>query len=256
MAEKIKAICGKCGADLSTGTDLSSAEDSPCPECGCRMRNVHITVKDTCSATDYLSTTGRKEGRAVGFRESERQGRVASADENDDGLFSYTLTGTSPQGEEDTLPTCRILIQTLNAAGATWCDLAKPKNAGVVDCTAVNRANRKEELNIQVVRAITDGQLWEKLARDGKIRESDVDKNALLELIKDSINKKARMIPCTIRRSIVLALDATRLPALTLDSVVSQCRDVLGPWIVSLGFQSVWLVGPTPDLTWQLDTQT
>lgn len=252
-----KAFCGVCGEDLSETTDLSLPEQSPCPRCGSRTRKVHIAVEDTLSVslTEYMCATGRKEGRIVAFRESERQGRRATADEKDDGSLTFSLTGTSPQGEEDTLSTCRILVRALNAAGAAWGEPTEPDEAGVADCIAVNRVNCREQLSIQVVRAVVEGTMWAKLSRERSIHEIEVAKDDVIAFIKSSINKKAsdRKIPNRIRPSIVLAIDATRLPAFALDSVAGRCKDVLGTWIRSLGFQSVWLVGPAVDLTWQLD---
>lgn len=250
-----KVICGVCKMDLSDRTDLSSNEDLPCPQCGSKERAVHIKVEDNISVSDYLTATGREDGRAIAFRESERQGRVTSADENEDGSLSYRLTGTCPQGEEDTLFTCEILVKAFNAAGANWGGPSEPEEVGVADCIALDRENSRNVLSIQVVRAVVDSEFWSKLSKEGGVLESGVDKNTLIACIKDSINKKAsdRKIPRRIRQSVILALDATRLPVMALDSVVFDCRNILGTWINSLGFQSVWLVGPTVELAWQLD---
>ena len=248
--------CDGCGADLSDCTDLSSHDDLPCPHCGSLTRTINIKIFEApISVTDYMSAIATMDGRSVSFRESERQGRVASADENDDGSLSYILTGTTPQGEEDTVLTCRILIQAMNAAGATWGEPTEPKMTGIADCISVNKNNNKETLEIQVVRAVADKKIWAKLAKDGRICEQNVDKNDLIEMIKDSINIKAseKKIPFKMRSKLVLALDATRVPVLVLDIVSQHCKNILGNWISSLGFQSVWLVGPKAELTWQLD---
>ena len=110
---------------------------------------------------------------------------------------------------------------------------------------------------IQIVRANVDAEFWRTLNRYGKI-DGNVNPEALTEQIKLAIDSKAndRKIPKSSRRGLTLALDATRLPALGFDSVIDSFRSKWGPWAHSLGFESVWLVGPSESLTWQLDTQS
>jgi hypothetical protein len=82
------------------------------------------------------------EGRTLEFRESERGGRAASADDHENGCISMSLTGTSPQGEEDTLDVCRILVRTMNRMGETWNEPVEG-----VDDTGCVAANAKAVLN-------------------------------------------------------------------------------------------------------------
>jgi len=79
----------------------------------------------------------------------------------------------------------------------------------------------------------------------------------LLDQLKSSIEKKAnnRKIPCSIRPNLLLALDAIRLPAHSFEDVVQEYIKRHGSWTSSLGFQSVWLVGPVLPLTWRLDKE-
>ena len=62
-----------------------------------------------------------------------------------------------------------------------------------------------------------------------------------------------RRIPQSSRCGLLLALDATRLPALGFDAVVEAFRNDWGLWTKSLGFDSVWLIGPSESMTWRLD---
>jgi hypothetical protein len=48
-------------------------------------------------------------------------------------------------------------------------------------------------------------------------------------------------------------LDATRLPAHGFDAVVEAFRSRWGAWTKGLGFDEVWVVGPSESLTWRLD---
>jgi|GEM_PF-1777763 len=244
--------CGECLDDLPASL---SGEKAPCPKCGSTARNIQVKVSNTINATDYAAMLGKREGRAIGFRESTREGRATSADRHDDGSLSYSLLGSSPQGEEDTLTACRVLVKVLNASGENWADPAPSE--GIVDCEAVDTKFSNRRLSIQVIRAIADQELWRKLNLQKNLHESRVGKNQLVYQIKSTIEKKAndRAIPRTIRPSLTLALDATRLPVLGFEDVVEEFRSQFGNWAKSLGFKAIWLVGPQDKLTWRLDLE-
>lgn len=202
----------------------------------------------------HASALQRRDEEAVGYTESERQGRAAAASMGKDGYLSYSLTGSSPQGEEDTLRACQILVSRLNQAGDGWeqprllCD-------GPVDCEAVHREATGRKLSIQVVRANVDPALWRTLNQTGRIEESGFAKEAVVEQIKAAIEAKAtdRKLPARARDGLVLALDATRLPVSGFDAVVREFRSNWGDWAHKLGFDAVWLVGPLDSLSWRLD---
>jgi len=203
--------------------------------------------------SDQLSALHRRKDKTIGFTESARQGRSASAGQKGDGTFSYTLNGSSPQGEEDTLSACRILVNKLNNAGGNW---NQPTiSEGIVDCQAVDSQRDDRKLYIQVVRANVDPELWKTLNREGKI-ERKGNSTALAEQIKSAIDTKAQKIAAANRPGLVLALDATRLPVLGFDAVFEAFCSKWSPWASTLGFNSVWLVGPDESLTWQLDTRS
>lgn len=245
--------CSNCGECLDGLPALLSGEKAPCPHCGSTARNIHVTINETIKATDYVATLASREGRSIGFRESVREGRAASADRHDNGSLSYSILGSSPQGEEDTLSACRILVKVLNASGGNWADPVPGE--GIVDCEAVDARFSDQKVSIQVIRAIADQELWKNLNLQGNIQELNVSKNQLICLIKDAIEKKAseRSIPQSIRPSLTLALDATRLPVLGFEDVVERFQSQFGGWTKSLGFEAVWLVGPQDSLTWRLD---
>ena len=246
-------FCRDCGRQLDGLSALPCAERIPCPDCGSTSRSFEESLHDGIGLGDYHSLLHQRESKAIGFRESARQGRTASADQIKDGALSYTLNGNSPQGEEDTLSACRILVNTLNKAGGNW---HQPTiGDGAVDCQAVDRQSDERKLCVQIVRAIVDTEFWKTLNLEGKIERNDYPK-ALAEQIKSAIDAKARKIPKTSRRGLVLALDATRLPGLGFEAVVEDFRSRWGLWAETLGFDSVWLVGPLESLTWQLDTRS
>jgi hypothetical protein len=248
-----EVCCINCGARLDKKTNLSNSENPLCPKCSSANKDLCINVADGISLNDYMLAVGKKDQKIAGFRESKRNGRIASADQNEDGSFSYSIEGKSPQGEEDTLSACEKLVQTLNEAGGNW---AQPKEGkGDEDCIVIDKSDQRNVLRIQVVRAITDENLWRQLSEEGRLDLSDT-KDVLLIQLKSSIEKKAddRKIPASNRSNLLLALDATRLPVLGFEDVIQEYIKQHGSWTCSQGFQSVWLVGPLPSLTWRIDS--
>lgn len=240
-----------CGRQLDESPDLPCAERIPCPDCGSASRSFDKSLHDGIGMSDHVSALHQRKSKTVGFRESARQGRTTSADQGKDGALSYRLNGSSPQGEEDTLSVCRILVNTLNNAGGNW---NQPTiGEGIIDCQAVDRQCDERKLHIQVVRANVDTEFWKTLNLEGKIERKD-NSRALVEQIKSAIDAKAQKIPEASRLGLVLALDATRLPALGFDAVVEDFSSKWSAWASTLGFDSVWLVGPSESLTWRLDT--
>jgi len=100
-----------------------------------------------------------------------------------------------------------------------------------------------------------DTELWKTLNLEGKIERKE-NSTVLAKQIKSAIEAKARKIPTASRPRLVLALDATRLPAMGFDAVVEDFRSKWSAWASKLGFGSIWLVGPSESLTWQLDTRS
>jgi hypothetical protein len=53
-------------------------------------------------------------------------------------------------------------------------------------------------------------------------------------------------------RKLLLALNAIRSPGYVEDPVVAVFLATHGTWAAGLGYQAIWLVGPTAELTHQL----
>jgi hypothetical protein len=217
-------------------------------------RAINLGLEDAYRVSDHFAAEAQHEAKTVRFRESERGGRVASADDHEDGTLSLTLSGTSPQCEEDTLSVCRVLVCTLNRIREEWdepvngernCDCVA---ASLVDATA-------QPLCIQVVKAVVEPEIWRTLASTGIIAKSKVAVETLTDLIVDALKKKLdpKKIPPKLRAEIVLALDANRLPGLAFDSVVNTFRERHRAILEGTGFRSIWIVGPTESLTKRLD---
>jgi hypothetical protein len=209
----------------------------------------HPTVSEHSTFSDHVAVEKKNvDDRVVGFSESERQGVTTSSDQQQDGRVSLLLSGLSPQGEDDSLQVCRILIQAMNRAGASWSQpvMSMERDA---DCEATDSLTAVR-LEIQVVRAIEDPTLWKALNEHGAIQRT-IEPADFVPLVRNAITKKLKY-PVAQRARLILALDANRLPAVTTYDVLTQIRIELKDWLPSIGFREIWLVGPLDDLTFRL----
>jgi hypothetical protein len=246
--------CAACGEPLDGLPDLPSGDRSPCPRCGSIARTFSRSIANGVGVSDHYTALGTRNNKLFAFRESlDLDGRASSADRADDGSLSYSVSGSSPQGEEDTIRACRLLVRRLNSRGDNWSDAVPGE--GVVDCEAAHAGQPQRKLQIQVVRAATDQKFWPQLNIQGFATNPPVDSSTVASEIKQAIEKKAneRVIPSSVRPGLTLALDATRLPAFAFHDVVEVFHREYSVWTKSLGFQAVWLVGPVPELVCRLD---
>ena len=237
-------FCGKCKLPLDDLPDLAPHKHAPCPVCKSTSRifDEHI-IENGWTFSSHLSALKKKENKVIDFSESEREGRAASATLKDDGTLAYSLTGTSPQGEEDTQAVCQILVNKLNSLGANW----DPPTEGETgdDGKAVDRDNPKKILRIQVVHASVNQKLWQELNHTRGIKKL-AEKEELAQEMKAAVESKIvkhKILPAD-RPGLVLALDATRLPVVGFDAVVEKFHLKFGVWAKTLGFDAIWVVGP------------
>ena len=198
---------------------------------------------------DHASVIKKAGDRVVGFAESERQGITTSSDEQPDGRVLLHVSGHSPQGEEDSLNASRVLIEAMNRRGASWSE--PTKGVDPADCVSHDLRQPSSDLEIQVVRAIEDPDLWKSLNKTGEVQRAKLPID-LVSMVRDTLYKKLRHYGPAERDRLVLALDANRLPDLTLDNAVNHIRRELRDWLANLGFREIWLVGPIYDLTYRL----
>jgi DNA-directed RNA polymerase subunit RPC12/RpoP len=244
--------CSECGAPIDTRNDSADLRQ-PCPVCGSTKRTFRVRVEDGAVFRDHLSLEQRRQGDAIGYSESERDGLSSQGAVDAAGELSFGLEGVSPQGEDDTLSVCARLVECLKQDGADWTSLSS--GSGDEDCVAVSSADQSVHLRIQVVRAVVRSELWRKLSAQGKVERTGVPVRELVEDLHQAIEHKSgkRGIPPIQRKAIVLAIDATRLPAHSLSGSVRAFRDAYGQWASTLGYPSIWLVGPSATLTSRLD---
>ncbi len=201
---------------------------------------------------DHLSATTTRKGKIVGFGESDGRGRAASGDADDSGMIAITVSGSSPRGEEGALPACQRLVEYLNLSGSNWGPPKEIVGVQYIDATA-QRADGTDgtALTIQVVRALTDPEFWQSLGHTRNVAIL-ISVFEAADVLRSAVEFKANKIPIEIRAGITLALDATDVPGLSLDPVVDEFSGRHGDWAESLGFESVWVVGPWREMVRKL----
>jgi hypothetical protein len=227
-----------------------AADGSICPRCTPRPKTLLIAESETLKVTDYARLIGVRDGKAIAYRETPDNGRTANADAHDGGTVSFSLDGSPPQNEEDSLRACGVLVRRLNQRGGTWSDPVKGTTDDV-DGESHDVSQPKGRLKMQVVRADIDDATWHRLAVQGTITESDVHTATLADRIAAAVQKKAAL-PATTKAGLTLVLDATRLPGLAFDDVAGVAQAKFAELLQTTGFQAVWLVGPDPLLVHQL----
>jgi DNA-directed RNA polymerase subunit RPC12/RpoP len=82
--------CVECGRDLPDGP-TEFERRIPCPYCGSRRRAFATSFEESIDVSAQIQAEQKREGRTVAYRESERDGRAASADDHGTGTTSMTL---------------------------------------------------------------------------------------------------------------------------------------------------------------------
>lgn len=203
------------------------------------------SMDDSARVGDHASCTTTRNGKTVGFGESQGRGRAGSGDIDDSGAVAITLTGVPPRGEAGTFDTCQRFVNQLNSKfSQSWVAPIQVHGVRYIDAEAVGSgpfAGRR--LTIQVVRALTDPVFWEGLGYNRRVSLS-LSLNTAAGILRAAVESKVGKIPPAVRSSLTLLLDATDVPGLSLDGVVDEFNQVYGRWADTQGFESVWIVGP------------
>ena len=162
--------CGSCGAKLAEPVSTPVEARAPCPSCGSMNRAFAVHINESVQVSSHLSALHEREGEAIGFSESSRQGRASSASLREDGSLDMSLVGSSPQGEEDTPAACQMLRERLNTDGANWDRIIAGREPA--DCTLVDANDPGRTLAVQIVRAIVSPDLWRQLSSAGSAQKS------------------------------------------------------------------------------------
>lgn len=196
---------------------------------------------------DHVSATVTDNNKTVGFTESMRGGRAAHVTQRDDGSLEHGFTGTTPTNEAGTLEACRMLVLALNKAGGKW-DQPCMTTALHTDAQCTQTDGQPGTLNIQVVRAQSNSKYWHGVSKTGG-SEGCAGPTQMADELRDAISKKESRIPEGARPDLVLVLSALDSPAHAFDDVITVFRSSHGELASRLGFEQIWVVGPSLLLT-------
>jgi len=168
-----------------------------------------------------------------------------AGEELSDGGIRFAARGRAPQGEEDSRPVSRILIQHLRTLGEDWSEPER-ENLSDVDCRATWG---KRELRIQVTKADAEPEFWRALRGRVEAKNLYTSADGAADGLRSVIQKKAQ----TDTQGTTLVLNATQTPGLAMPSVVDSFRSRHGAWASDLGFERVWIVGPHEGFIHRLD---
>jgi len=219
-----------------------------CPACG----STHISARALAGTAEAVVTVPSPrvathshypdgtEEIAVGGEEF-RSSSIAGANHQ-----RQDFHGRPAQNEEDVLQVCRSLRAALQREGQVWARFSLPPTQAD-DADAIAEDGAGAVLRVQVTRV--ERAAWGRLAQSGQatlrrsIEERVPDVRAAVE---------SKLYPDAQRRKLLLALDAIRSPGYVEDPVVAVFLATHGTWAAGLGYQAIWLVGPTAELTHQL----
>lgn len=229
--------CGQCNIDLPI--EYEASPRLPCPNCNSDKRFFTLSA----GGGNFKVVGG--DVRLV----HRRPGLQSSAEADDQGRIKLTATGPSPKNEEDSHQICVRLVESLNSRGADWCEPFEGTRD--VDWCSTNSAG--DSLQMQVVRASNNSELWQKINEEGSATVEWNDSTVAQELF-DVVQMKADKYPPAQRKSLVLVIDAARTPSHTFQKVLDVFRDQYLRLSRDCGFAQIWLVGAQKSLVERLDS--
>jgi len=180
-----------------------------------------------------------------------------AASHSADGHVERSVSGRLSPKQDRELQAATLLVERLNRDGAKWgqpwsCDASRAKTGehedGVDCCSSDPEGSR---LNMQVVTPETNETgLWKELQTKGSARRSDPDESPTHDAIMAAIRSKETL---TGQERITLVLDAHDAVHYAFRNVVTKFREKYRTQLELLGWQSIWIVGPTVDLVHRLD---
>ncbi len=210
-----------------------------------------LNLKDRFDAAQF------RDGRRMLHR-STGQAYPSTATDLAKRCFRFTVEGRTAQGEGGNGEVATILIRILNRLGANWgppADVSAAKDRSTDDVD-VEARDGSSVLRIQVTRA--EREIWR---MGGRVRKGNPPVKAELHRSPDdaasmlmvAIQDKAKWSRPTQLGSLVLALTVLDSPIFGFSEVLDRFREFYLGTVRTLGFQAVWLVGPTDDLVHRLD---
>lgn len=216
-------------------------------------RNLKVQLRGTSFGGLYARVLGamslRRLGKLIGYSGQDAKGRSARADLLESGEIVGNSRGAPARGEDNALFACQLLVAALRKDRPLISDPVQVNDDADCECL-----HGSERLRIQVVQAVVDQATWKALASKGRV-ETPREVSALVAQLCAAVDKKSKALAPTSKAALVLALDATRFPALALSAVVDSFMREKGRWCSTQGFREVWLVGPNQDFVHRLDAR-
>jgi len=237
--------CNGCGERLSM--EPIGTPHQPCPTCGSTSRRFDKYLEASNKPSASVMATTLRDKQPIGFTESANPDLTRYASLNHDSTIRLNLRGLAPSNEQDSDLVCTNLITVLNANGLR----VKLMGRGEQDDDFVLVINGSR-IGVQVVRALTEPNFWMHIANTGEVNELRLSISEAVSALKKAIEHKTK-IPPKQRSTLILLLDAYRLPALALGPVTNQFRIAHSSWMQALGFYAVYIVGPEPNFVSRLD---
>jgi len=239
-------FCQSCGAQLPED------HHGPCPipECGGLSRRIELTIHAEAKVSDSFTVhTGDLQAQDFSIRHSDFNGLSSATDARHDGATTSSIAGKPPQGESDVVQVCNALISHLNSRGGNWRADCKPSGPEEgVDCVT---ADGQSTMKMQVTRLL-DQSTFKKLANRGQCSD-EFSGQQMADQLSAAIESKANKFADQHRSSIVLVLDGRHAPHV-LPKFLDKFCDDNSEAVRDLGFEAVWIVGPTSELIRRLDS--
>ncbi|MFM9540074.1 hypothetical protein [Streptomyces turgidiscabies] len=204
----------------------------------------YVEVNDTVGVTESHVVDGFGEGGETIVTGGD--GHDTSVEADPAGPVTVRV-GRKPSTAESELRTAQLLVQRLNHDGAQW-EPPQLTNPGARDEKGIDcEASGPEGLRLRIQVTTPERVAFREIGRGSEFRSS-TSEESLVVALRDAIEaKRTRSAP-----DIHLALDAVHAPAHALRSVAEAFRRLHGGWAASVGFQEIWLVGPSVGLVQRL----
>jgi hypothetical protein len=218
-----------------------------------QFRRVEVSDSVSIGVEESAQAMKSADGSLIGVRVADSNRTSSGTDlDAERATLLYSIEGLSRQNEQGVERVSALLVERLNLDGAKWGPpVVKKLNEFEqgIDATAIDGTRF---LRMQVTRAEPSGEVWSRLRANGMTRGAlSVEEAAAI--LRWAIERKASKAPTSQRAELVLVLDALDTASFALDAVVEAFRHKFGSWARSLGYESIWVVGPNVRLTARLD---
>lgn len=232
--------CTVCDSGLKLVCVSPSCEEYECPNCGARTFRKVVTTSVRLTGEVSGTALNGRDHKPIAFFETGRPELARHASLGGCESVHMRLHGPTPQNEDDVGAVCDTFVAALKKSGCSVDILSR----GDADEDWTLRLDGRD-VQPQVVRAIVDQRFWRTQAC---ARESDEELSieAGVAKLKAAIELKSSpaATPPAQRASVVLVLDASRVPAVALRPVVAAFLRQHKEWARSQGFHGIYIVGP------------